>query len=212
MLPPYRFRSITTNRGKELEYLLSLPKNFQPGNNYPALLALPPGEQSRELALVYESWLPFFFERGWIVVIPVARDEKLFFQGSERYLPLIMDEVESEINLYGGKFHLFGVSNGGISAFRVATLHHERFHSITVLPGWPKPADEKRLAHILNIPINFLVGELDSRWLAKAESFWAKIVEMGGDATLEIIPHQGHMAFASYPVEILLDVILRNSR
>ena len=106
---------------------------------------------------------------------------------------------------------MFGVSNGGISAFRVATLHPERFHSITVLPGWPKPADEKRLANILNIPINFLVGEEDTCWRAKAEIFWAEIVELGGDATLEIIPGEGHMAFAKYPLDRLLEVIKRTT-
>lgn len=211
MFPPSGFNFVTTPRGKKLEYLLSTPKNFHSGNSRPALLIFPPGEQTRELALVYQPWLPFFQGQGWVVVIPIAPDGNLFFRGSERYLPLLMDKVESEMSLYRGRFHLFGVSNDGISAFRVATLNPERFQSITVLPGWPKPADEKRLANILHIPLNFLVGEEDPPWRAKAETFWTKILEVGGEATLEIIPGEGHMAFATYPLEKLLEVITRTA-
>jgi len=90
---------------------------------------------------------------------------------------------------------LLGVSNGSLSAFRVATLNPERFHSITGLSGWPKPADENRLDTILHIPIHFLVGEMDSRWREKFEFFYDKISQMDGNASLEVIPGEGHMAF-----------------
>ena len=141
---------------------------------------------------------------------PVSLDGKLFFQGSERYVPYLMDRLQRELNLFGGKFYLLGVSNGGISAFRVATLNPERFHSITVMPGWPKPADEKRLDTILRIPINFAVGELDDRWRKKSEEFAGTLTKMGGDVYLEIIPLEGYAAFRSYPLEKLERFLLRN--
>ena len=75
-----------------------------------------------------------------------------------------MDHVESQVKLAGSKSYLFGVSNDGVSAFRMATLNPERFHSITIFPGWPKPADEKRFDSVSDIPINFQVGETDARW------------------------------------------------
>ena len=162
-----KFNSFKTSRGKQLEYLLSMPEGTTPGSDYRVLLALPPGDQTRDLVKVYEPWLPYFQEHGWVVCSPVAPDGKLFFRGSERYLPQILDHVESRVKVSRGKFYLFGVSNGGISAFRVATLNPERFHSLTVLPGWPKPADEKRLDKILKLPRNFLVGEADTRWRNK---------------------------------------------
>ena len=206
------FNTVITPRGKRLEYLISVPETFEVGGTYPALLALPPGDQTREMALVYEPWLPTFREQGWIVCSPVAADGKLFFQGSERYLPKIMDHIEGQVNLAGGKFYLFGVSNGGISAFRVATLNPDRFHSVTVLPGWPKPADENRLDTLLDTPINFLVGELDGRWRIKSEEFSRKIAAMGGDSTLQVIPGEGHLAFQVMQVQELMRIILRNRR
>lgn len=145
------------------------------------------------------------------MVCPVTPDGKLFFQGSERYLPYLMDHIQNEIKLQGDKFYLLGVSNDGISAFRVATLHPECFHSITVMPGWPKPADQKRLEYIMNIPVNFVVGELDERWRAKSEEFSAKLSEMGCDTYLEIIPGEGHMGFHSYGLSELEKLLKRNT-
>ena len=65
---PYRFKTILTKRGKRLEYLLSVPKAFEIGGTYPALVALPPGEQTRDLVLAYEPWLHHFREQGWVRV------------------------------------------------------------------------------------------------------------------------------------------------
>lgn len=210
MVRSFSINTLTSPRGKHLEYLLSLPEEFKTNRAYPALLAIPPGEQTMELAQVYEPWMPYFQKQGWVVCFPTTPDGKLFFQGSERYLTLFMDHVESRVNVAGGKFYLFGVSNGGISAFRVATLNPDRFHSLTVLPGWPKPADVKRLANILALPVNFLVGETDSRWRKKSEKFSTMILSMGGDAMLEIIPGEGHMAFQVYPPERLMQVVVRD--
>lgn len=204
------FHTFSTSRGKELGYLLSMPHDFGLEKTYPALLALPPGEQTRGLAQVYEPWFPYLQEQGWIVCCPVVPDEKLFFQGAERYLPCFMDYFESQFHMTGEKYYLFGVSNGGISAFRIATLNPERFHSITVCPGWPKPADAKRLDAILELPVNFLVGDMDTRWRKKAEEFSRKILEMDGDAVLELIPGQGHMAFHTISAARLLQTFMRN--
>ena len=94
-------------------------ETFEVGGSYPTLLALPPGDQTRAQLKVYEPWLSYFQEQGWVVCCPVTPDGKLFFRGSERFLPQIMDHVEAQLNLAGAEFYLFDVSNSGISAFRV---------------------------------------------------------------------------------------------
>ncbi|HUS94077.1 MAG TPA: hypothetical protein VMZ24_02750 [Patescibacteria group bacterium] len=104
MVDPLHFNTIHTSRGKQLEYLYTVPSEFKPGNSYPALLALPAGDQTREMALVYEAWLPFFRQPGWVVCSPIAPDGKLFFRGSERYRPQFMDHSESQVKPAGGKF------------------------------------------------------------------------------------------------------------
>jgi hypothetical protein len=62
---------------------------------------------------------------------------KLIFRESERYLPRTKNHIESRVKLVGGKI-LFGVNDGGVSAFRAVTLYPEHFRSITALTGWAK--------------------------------------------------------------------------
>jgi predicted esterase len=204
------FRTLTSPRGKELEYVLSLPEQFDVENEYRVILAIPPGEQTRSLVGAYQNWLEHFAKREWVMICPVTPDGKLFFQGSERYLPHLMDNLQNELKLVGEKFYLLGVSNGGVSAFRAATLYPDRFHSMTVMPGWPKPADENRLDKILGLPVNFVVGENDHQWRRKSEEFANTLKEMGSDVSLEIIPLEGHMAFQHYPPHKLEHLLMRN--
>ena len=203
------YKTLTTPRGKSLEYFLSLPKDFDKDKTYRTIFAIPPGEQTKEFVDAYSHWFDYFAKRDWITVSPVAPDGKAFFQGSERYLPYLMDHIQSEFKLGGDKFYLLGVSNGGNSSFRVGTLYPERFHSITVMPGWPKPADENRLETIVDIPINFVVGEQDDRWLKKSEEFYETLKNMGCNVTLEIVLSEGHMAFHNYPFDKLEKLLMR---
>lgn len=203
------FKTLTTPRGKSLEYFLSLPKDFDKDKTYRTILAISPGAQTKEFVDTYLHWFDYFAKRDWITVSPVAPDEKAFFQGSDRYLPYLMGQIQDNFMLEGNKFYLLGVSNGGISSFRVGTLHPERFHSITVMPGWPKPADENRLEAIVYVPVNFVLGEQDVRWLKKSEEFYQTLKKMGCNVTLEVVPSEGHMVFHSYSLDKLEKPLIR---
>ena len=203
------YKALNTPRGKSLEYFLSLPKDFDKDRAYRTILAIPPGGQTKEFVDAYSHWFDYFAKQSWITISPATPDGKLFFQGSERYLPYLMDQIQDDFQLEGDKFYLLGVSNGGNSSFRIATLHPERFHSMTVMPGWPKPADENRLETIVDIPVNFVVGEQDDRWLKKSEEFYKTLKKMGCDVTLEIVPSEGHMVFHSYPLDKLEKLLIR---
>lgn len=201
--------SYTTPRGKAIEYMLHQPDHIDPDAGCPTILALPPGAQIGGDAHAYDSWFASITQKGWAICVPIAPDGKKFYQGSERYLPGLLDQVESQLKIAGDKFYLFGVSNGGISAFRIGTLSPQRFHSITVIPGWPKPVDEARLAAITHLPVNFIVGDQDPRWRAKSIEFHDRLIEMGGNSTLEIMPNQGHMVFQSYSVDQIINILTR---
>ena len=73
-----------------------------------------------------------------MVVSPVAPNGELYFEGSERLIPGFLDYVGMWVTAEGGGIHLSGISSGGISAFRVATQHPDRFRSLTVFPGFPR--------------------------------------------------------------------------
>jgi len=146
----------------------------------------------------------------WLIRDRYDPDHKLFFQGPERYIPQLLESFGGKIEVFGNKYYLLGVSNGGISAFRVGTLNPEKFHSITVMPGWPKPADENRLEKIVGIPINFVVGETDERWRKKSEEFYETLKNLGADVSHDVIPGEGHMGFHYYPLEKLENLLKRS--
>jgi len=192
-----------------VDFHLSYSKVFSESNKSKLLLALPPGAQDEADASAYESWLPRLDAAGWATLIPLAPKGKSFFHGSETKLPGLMDFVLSQLETKKKSFALFGASNGGISAFRVGTLYPERFRSITVLPGWPKPADEARLEKILQLPITFIVGEKDEPWRKKSEIFCEGINQMGGKASLEIVPNEDHFVVLRYPAKKLITLFER---
>ena len=86
----------------------------------------------------------------------------LYFQGSEQYLPEFVQRIEAIYPPEGGKLHVSGVSNGGISAFRIATMIPEKVASITAVPGFPKTSDFDQLDKLTHIPIALYAGENDT--------------------------------------------------
>src|SRR5262249_6968675 len=77
------FQTIKLSDTVTLEYASVLPKNFDPAQEYPILLALPPGEQDKATtqAAMVSYWAAEGYRRGWIILSPVAPGKELFFNG-----------------------------------------------------------------------------------------------------------------------------------
>ena len=187
------YRRLTTDDGTRLTYRLVAPAEKLA--SYPVLLALPPGPQT--LGMVEWGMRTYYLEaalrRGWVVVSPVGPGGMTFVQGAERYLPELLAEVATSYPPEGGKFHLGGVSNGGVSSFRIATLHPELFHSIAVLPGWPAPLDVDQLAQLKDIPLRMWAGARENpSWLGLMHEAKNRLRELDADVELYIMPGEGH--------------------
>lgn len=179
-----------------LEFALILPKSFDPERPYPVLLAMPPGPQTRQMvnAGLDGYWTAAAQERGWIVVSPIAPDGVLFFNGSEALIPELLDRVAGTYSVENGRFHIAGISNGGLSAFRIAANNPERFASLTALPGFARTADFERLDRLVEIPVAMFAGENeDEAWLDAMERTANELDALNGTVTLEIIPNEGHV-------------------
>jgi predicted esterase len=177
-----------------IDYALLLPDNYTAGETYPILLALPPADQSQamvEAGLGY--WESEAAERGWIVISPAAPNQTLFFRGSEMLLPEFLERIMEQFQPEGGKFHVAGVSNGGISTFRFAIENPELVHSLIVLPGYPLDNDRENLANLVDIPVSMFVGENDGSWVSRMQTAEQALTELGGHVTLEIMPGEGHV-------------------
>jgi len=184
------------HNGQVIEYALVLPDGFDSAKPYPVLLALPPGDQSKRIV---EGQLRVFWEseakkRGWVVISPVAPEGTSFYSGAEKELPNLLDEVAKTVRFEGGKAHLAGVSNGGVSAYRMVTEHPERFISMIVMPGVP-PDDRalSRLGQLKGISVAAFVGEEDPDWVRGSKATKQKLDALGIENTLTILPGQSHV-------------------
>jgi poly(3-hydroxybutyrate) depolymerase len=185
-----------SHNGRVLEYALILPEHFDKTAAYPVLLALPPGDQSKQMV---EAGLHLYWEaeakkRGWVVISPAAPAGTNFYSGEENELSNLLDEVFKSVKFEGGKVHLAGVSNGGLSAYRVITEYPERFLSLTVMPG--VPPDERAfhsLSRLRGIPVAAFVGGEDSGWLRGSQDTRKQLSELGIENTLEIVAGASHV-------------------
>lgn len=189
------YYELTLADGTAVTYGVVLPDNYQTEETYPVLLALPPGPQTEAMveAGVNGYWGAEAQKRGWIVISPAAPNGRLFFQGSEAVMPAFLERIAQLYPPEGGQFYLGGVSNGGISAFRVAVAQPELFRAIVVLPGFPQSPDFQQLDKLAGIPVAMFVGERDTQWIPSMEAAQAELSRLGGEATLEIVPNEGHV-------------------
>ncbi len=184
------------HEGKVLEYALILPEAFDKSASYPVLLALPPGEQSKQMVVnaLFLYWEAQAKKRGWVVISPAAPEGTTFHTGAESEIPILLDEVAKSVKFEGGKAHLAGLSNGGRSAYRVVTEYPERFLSLTVLPGVP-PNERavNALSRIKGIPVAAFAGEQDTEWVRESRKTKKKLDALGIENKLTIVPNAGHV-------------------
>ncbi len=185
----------------QLRYALTLPARHDPEVAYPAVLALAPGPQNDEMVdIAHRAYWDHAERRGWIVVSPVAPPGRLFFDGSEKLIPPLLEDLRERYRVEGNAFHVAGISNGGIAAFRVAEDTPLLFCSLLAAPGLPGSEDDfERLARLRHIPVHMVVGEGDAKWLTRMRATEAKLRELEVPVELVVLPDQGHVIAPAFP-------------
>jgi predicted peptidase len=208
--PYFSYYTIAVSNNTNLDFALILPENLSAEQMYPVVLALPPGDQTQSEVewAIKKYWIEQSIMQNWIVISPIAPGGKYFHQGSEIYIPVLMDTIQHLFNVEGNKFHVAGISNGGISAFRIAIQYSERVQSLTVFPGVPPgPADYAQLDHLLNIPVTMYVGALDdSAWINEMDSTATLLEDLGVEVTFRKFPNEGHV-ITSLSSKMLFDLL-----
>lgn len=181
--------------GTAIEYSTLVPEGFDVGDTAPVLLAIPPGSQNLQLNLTImaETYGRPALDNGWVVVSPAAPPGQLYHTGAEALIPDLMEWINGWVTPEGGRPHLIGISNGGLSAFRIAGAQPEAFASITAYPGFPNSApDVDALSSLTDTPIRMFVGGEDELWVQPMEQTADLITELNGDVELEVFPGEGH--------------------
>jgi pimeloyl-ACP methyl ester carboxylesterase len=129
-----------------------------------------------------------------VVISPAAPEGESFYTGLDKELPSLLDEVAKFVLFEGGKAHLAGVSNGGLSAYRVITEFPGRFLSLTVLPGIPPDARAfAALDRLQGIPVAAFAGGDDTQWVRGSRETKQELDRLGIPNTLTIVPGEGHV-------------------
>ena len=193
------------SREVQLRYALNVPPGEDPNQVRPAVLALAPGPQNEQMVdLSHSFYWDAIAQRGWIVVSPVAPDGRLFFDGAESLVPPLLEDLRGRFRIEGNAFHIAGISNGGIAAFRIAENDPELFCSLTAFPGLPgNDNDFERLDRLKEIPVSMVVGENDARWVERMRETETRLKELEVPVSLEVIPGAGHVITQEYPVDTL---------
>ena len=160
-------QSKTSRIGKTtVEYRVVLPNNFDAGKSYPGVLAFSGGLQTMNTVegTLARNWREQAEKRGYIVVMPAAPNDELFFEGGAKVFPEFVTRILTDYQIQGGKLHIAGVSNGGISAFHIAASYPQYFLSITGFPGYLPDASPARVQGISKMCVSMYAGELDPDW------------------------------------------------
>ncbi len=180
--------------GIEIQYITITPAGFEAGDTAPVMFALPPGNQDLDLTqrLATGTYESEAVKRGWVVVSPAAPNGTLYFDGAEEFIPGLLDWVDTWVDVEGGKPHLVGVSNGGLSSFRAVGQNPDRFASVLVLPGFPRSGADRSNLEAVDVPIRLFVGETDTAWVGPMQETFDTLSGRDADVTLEIFPGEGH--------------------
>lgn len=183
-------------QGTSIDVVVALPPGFESGTAYPTVFAFPPGGQDADttMRVMKSKWAAEAAERGWVVLSPVAPTSGLYYdRAAAALVPGLLDALTVKYPPVGGRYHLAGVSNGGLSAFRAALDHPDRFASLTVFPGYPpESGDSAKLTGLKDMPVNFVVGGDDSGWLESSQAAYDALKKLGARVTLDIRKGDDH--------------------
>ncbi len=181
--------------GTTVRYKVVLPNGYDPAKTYPAVLAFPPGGQDMEMvdATLNGNYRAEAERRGYIVVEPAAPNGVLFFEGSEKIFPAFLMKLLSDYKIAGGKFNVAGNSNGGLSAFLIASGYPDYFVSVTGFPGFLDGASAEQMRALGKLCIHMFAGALDSGWPEAMRDQAAKFRAAGDHVTYALEPNQPHV-------------------
>jgi pimeloyl-ACP methyl ester carboxylesterase len=121
-------------------------------------------------------------------------------------IPSLIAELHDTSKIENDIFHIAGISNGGIAAFRIAENDPETYCSMLVLPGLPgNRRDFERLERLKGIPVDMMVGKRDVRWADRMLEPQTRLDELEIPAWLRVLPGVGHVIADSVLASELFD-------
>lgn len=180
--------------GLTVHYKVILPNGFDPAREYPVILTFPGGGQEMRIVdgRLEANWRAEAERRSYIVVSPAAPDGHLFFEEGARAFPAFLDQILRDYKVRGGKLHVTGASNGGLSAFHIASLYPGYFLSVTGYPGMLPTVTPSAMAALKPLCIYMHVGDRDTGWLEEMRRQAEEFRRQGMHVQLTVERDQEH--------------------
>ena len=181
--------------GLDVRFRVILPDNYDPSRTYPTVLQFPGGSQTWNIVVgsTDADWREKAENDGYIVISPAAPNGQLFFQGGDRVFPEFLDYILATYPVENNKLHITGISNGGLSAFHIASLYPDYFISVTGYPGLLNSASSDRLEAIRPLCIYMHVGDRDSTWLSAMQNQYQALQNTGYNINFNVETDQNHV-------------------
>jgi poly(3-hydroxybutyrate) depolymerase len=154
--------------GLTVTYKVVVPPGYDASRAYPVILVFTGGPQQLRGAenTLNADWRTEAERRGYVVVSPGTPNGSLFFQDADRIFPEFLDALVREYKPQGGRLHVAGHSNGGLSAYHVAAKFPRYFTTVTGYPGLlDGQADPTRIQALKPLCLFMHVGDRDTGWL-----------------------------------------------
>jgi len=178
-----------------VHYKVVLPDGYDPAKAYPAILAMGGGPQTMNTVdgVLNRNFRALAEKRGYIVVSPAAPDGDLFFEDGDRIFPEFLKMIQADYKIQDNKFHIAGVSNGGIAALHVAAANPQYFLSVTAFPGYMWQPTIAKLLAIKKMCVFMYVGEMDPyRWHSEMKAEAEFLSSIGTVARYTVEEGQPH--------------------
>jgi poly(3-hydroxybutyrate) depolymerase len=181
--------------GLSLTYKVLLPPGYDPARTYPVVLVFTGGPQQLRGAenTLNTDWRPEAEKRGYVVISPGTPNGSLFFEDADRVFPEFLEAILRDYKARGGKLHVAGHSNGGLSAFHVAAKYPQYFSTVTGYPGLFQSESDPGRVNVLKPMCLFMhVGDQDPSWASAMQAQAERLHKQGFKIRYAVEKNQVH--------------------
>ena len=196
-----------------MNYLLSLPKEYEKQESWPLLVFLHgSGERGDNLDLVKVHGPPKLIAAGkeypLIVVSPQCPKDGRW---ENLELHCLLDEIVEKYKVDQDRIYLTGLSMGGFGCWSLAAHRPERFAAVVPICGGGEPGSAKRL---VSLPIWVFHGAKDEAVkLERSEKMVEALKKEGGSPKFTVYPDAGHDSWTeTYDNPALYEWLLQQKR
>ena len=127
------------------------------------------------------------------MVVPATPLRGGFTGEGAKIFPAFIEAILRDYKIRDNKLHIAGMSNGGRSAFHIATTYPQYFQPLIGFPGYlPDPTPE-RTAALSKLCIYMHVGEFDTGWREQMQQQAAMFRSNGTSVRYLVEKGEGHV-------------------